>query len=208
MAGQRVRLMLESGAASELHIASCPCNGRNLHFSVRRDRDAFSRELFQRNPTRALVTVTGPYGNFVLDEDSHAPAVFIAIDDGIAPIKSLIEHAVSIDSIEAFHLYWSAPDPTGHYHERWCRALKDALDNFTFTPLVNAAPEDLLALLEADLPRGIAERGPAAPAAAEGAPAQALRYYLAGPAAAIDAIAAALGKAGVAADRIAAEALD
>jgi len=192
MAGQRARLTLETGATAELPIASCPCNGRNLQFSVRRGSDAFSRDLFEHASPRQLINLIGPYGDFVLHEDATEPAVFIAIGDGIAPIKSLIEHAISIDTIEAFHLYWSVGTADGHYHQRWCRALKESLDNFAFTPLVSADVGDLLALLRADL----ADRMPA------------LRYYAAGPRADVDAIAAALRDAGIDAGRIAGEGLD
>lgn len=190
MAGQRARLTLESGATAELSIASCPCNGRNLQFMVRRGADAFSAEVFAPLSTRQLVTLTGPYGQFVLHEDAPEPAVFIAIDDGIAPVKSLIEHAVSIDSIEAFHLYWQVTATGVHHQGHWWRALKDALDNFAFTPLMDASPADLIALLRADLD---------APKAA--------RYYVAGPAGAIGPIVAALTEAFVAPERISVEGL-
>ena len=35
MAGQRASLILEDGTCAELPIASCPCNGREIHFFVR-----------------------------------------------------------------------------------------------------------------------------------------------------------------------------
>ena len=190
MAGQRARLTLEDGAERELPIASCPCDGRHLQFSVRRGADAFGARLFEQQPLREMVRVQGPAGSFVLREDATEPAVFFAIGDGIAPIKSLIEHAISIDHIEAFHLYWTAGSPDGHYHQRWCRALKETLDNFAFTPLVNAAAADMIAVLRADVP----------------AP-ERLRYYVAGPAEPVGQLAGALQSAGIAAERISAEAL-
>ncbi|EIC20416.1 2Fe-2S iron-sulfur cluster-binding protein [Thiorhodovibrio frisius] len=152
MAGQSARLQLEDSTKTELPIASCPCNGRTLHFYIRRGRDAFSDAVFSRTLSRAPVLVSGPQGDFVLREADPGPAVFIAFGDGIAPIKSLIEHAVSIDTAASLHLYWSTSGTEGFYLEGWCRALKDALDHFAFTPLVNATAEDLLALLRADLP--------------------------------------------------------
>jgi CDP-4-dehydro-6-deoxyglucose reductase len=190
MAGQRARLTLENGAARELPIASCPCNGRNLQFSVRRGDDAFGAYVLDRRPAREMIRVQGPYGDFVLHEESTEPAVFIAIGDGIAPIKSLIEHAISIDQIEAFHLYWTVDEPGGHYHERWCRALKETLDNFAFTPLVGAETDDLAALLRSDLP----DPG-------------ALRCYIAGPAPQVHELAAALQTTGVPEERVAIEEL-
>jgi CDP-4-dehydro-6-deoxyglucose reductase len=127
----------------------------------------------------------------VLAENSTDPAVFIAIGDGIAPIKSLIEHAVSIDSIEAFHLYWSVATGDGHYHERWCRALRDSLDNFAFTPLIEATGPDLLALLEADLTE-LAR----------------MRFYVAGPTNEVSNVVAALEAAAVPAERVCSDGLD
>lgn len=188
MAGQRVVLTLEDGATRELPIASCPCNGRQLWFFVRRSDDAFSRAAFEHLRQGQLVCVQGPRGDFVLREDAPEPAVFVAYGDGIAPIKSLIEHAISIDLIESFHLYWDTDHAEGHHQAHWGRALKDALDNFSFTPLASGRPEDVIALVQADLEE-IAS----------------VRFYLAGPAAEVEALAELLVISGVPRQRIAIE---
>jgi CDP-4-dehydro-6-deoxyglucose reductase len=80
------------------------------------------------------VRVDGPRGQFVLNEESHRPLIFIAGDTGFAPVKSLIEHAMALDAAEALHLYWIASG-TGHYLDNLCRSWSDALDNFRYTPL-------------------------------------------------------------------------
>jgi CDP-4-dehydro-6-deoxyglucose reductase, E3 len=188
MSGQRVRLTLECGASRELSIASCPCNARNLWFYVRRGADAFSDAVF--NPLRPghTITVDGPYGHFVLTEDAPEPAVFIAFGDGIAPVKSLIEHAVSIDLIESFHLYWDTRYPEGHYQGRWGRALSDALDNFQLTPLMSGRAEDVFAVIRAD--HGDLRE---------------LRFYLAGPDSPIRKLAELIRASGVPDERVAYE---
>lgn len=188
MAGQRARLTLDTGASVELPIASCPCNGRNLQFAVRRDGNDFSHALFEQASARQPIDLKGPYGSFVLHEDATDPAIFIAVDDGIAPIKSLIEHAISIDTIEAFYLYWSVQEPEEHYHRRWCRALQDTLDNFTFKPLIAADADTLMALLRLDL-----------------TDLPGLRFYLAGSSVLISSLRSQLVAAGVTDDRIASE---
>jgi len=193
MAGQRALLSLEDGSSTELPIASCPCNGRNLHFFVRRKagnafRDAiFGDEIKQGH----LITIDGPRGSFVLNEESPEPAIFIAIGDGISPIKSLIEHAVSIDLIESFHLYWAVPDPEAQYQARWCRAMKESLDNFAYTPLINASTDDLLAMVGADHSQ-----------------AENYRFYLAGPKHEIAQIAQGLQKLNVEKAHVSVEVLD
>lgn len=151
MAGQRARLALDGGGEAELHIASCPCDGRSLEFYVRRaGTGGFAARVFGDLKPQSLVTVTGPFGEFVLEEESSDPSVFIAYGDGLAPVKSLIEHAVSIDVIEAFHLYWLTSAESGHYMDHWCRSLRDALDNFRYVPLPGVGGAELVDRLQAD----------------------------------------------------------
>jgi len=196
MAGQRLLLQLENGSSAELPIASCPCDPRNLQFLVRRRPDnPFAEALFSdRIRPGHLITLQGPLGCFVLDESSSAPAVFIAFGEGIAPVRGLIEHGVSIDLIESFHLYWYAPEhePFACQNQwRWYRAMKDALDNFFVTPMVDASVEDVIALVIADHPDP-ANR----------------RFYLAGPSIQIEPLALALRERGVPEEHLSLEFLE
>ncbi len=157
LAGQSVSLTLSGGASASLPVASCPCDERNLQFHVRRrNGDEFSTQLFDALGVSDTVHIDGPRGEFVLDEDSPRPLVFIAAEAGFAPIKSLVEHAMALDAAEHLHLYWIASRETGHYLDNLCRSWNDALDNFHYVPLTSdpALPEDsaaeqtLLAVLE------------------------------------------------------------
>jgi len=193
MAGQRAQLLLENGSGAELPIASCPCNGRNLHFFVRLvPGNPFAQTVFDDLCLGHMVTVKGPTGRFVLDEESPEPAVFIAFGDGIAPIKSLLEHAVSIDVIESFHLYWAVSEAQGQYQANWCRAMSESLDNFAYTPLPNAGAEEALAAVIAASPP---EK-------------EARRYYVAGPEAQARSFADGMTELGALADRLMVETLD
>lgn len=138
LAGQSACLSL--GAASAwLPIASCPCDDRNLQFHVRRrDGDAFAERVFAGLEGVDTVRVEGPRGKFVLREDSDRPLVFIAGEGGFAPVKSLIEHAMALDTAESLDLCWSA-SAGGHYLDNLCRAWGDALDNFRYHPIATPA---------------------------------------------------------------------
>ena len=70
----------------------------------------------------------------------------IAIDDGFAPVDSLIEHAIAVDAAESIALYWASSQPGGQYLPNQCRAWAAALDEFSYLPL---AVDDLLAALAA-----------------------------------------------------------
>jgi CDP-4-dehydro-6-deoxyglucose reductase len=136
LAGQSASLALADGTGASLPVASCPCDDRNLHFHVRRRAgDAFAERVFGGLKGVDSVRVEGPRGEFVLNEESHRPLVFIAGESGFAPIKSLIEHAMALDASESLHLVWVAAGAGGHYLDNLCRSWGDALDNFRYTPL-------------------------------------------------------------------------
>lgn len=145
LAGQHVTLRLADGAETELPVASCPCDDRNLQFHVcHSPGDAFAERVFGRLRVSDPVTLEGPRGEFVLHDGSTRPLIFLACDTGFAPVKSLIEHAMSLETAESLHLYWIARDARGHYMQNLCRAWADALDNFHYTPLTleNAGTEE------------------------------------------------------------------
>jgi CDP-4-dehydro-6-deoxyglucose reductase len=138
LAGQAVTLGLPSrrdgGDLHALHaIASCPCDDRNLQFFVPRDADdPVASQLFEGGvKVGDAITVWGPEGRFVLAEGAH-PLVFAACDTGIAPVKSLIEHALSLDSAPSISLFWLATRPDGHFIANQCRAWSEALDPFEY----------------------------------------------------------------------------
>ena len=136
LAGQSVSLALPEGTSASLPVASCPCDDRNLQFHIRRRAgDAFAERVFGALKGVETLRVTGPRGQFVLNEESPRPLVFIAADSGFAPIKSLIEHAMALDASETLHLYWIASGAGGHYLDNLCRSWSDALDNFRYTAL-------------------------------------------------------------------------
>ncbi len=140
LGGQSVQISA-NGASGRYAIASCPCEDRHIEVQVpRRDGDAFAETLFASIKAGDTVEVEGPYGEFVLDEDSPRPVIFLAFGAGFAPIKSLIQHAMSLELAESMDLHWLA-DAAGHYQDNLCRAWADALDNFSYVP--HPPPDDL-----------------------------------------------------------------
>lgn len=132
-AGQRVKVTTEDGASTELYIASCPCDGRNLQFLVFSgigcpiEPHVFSGEL-----AKQTLVIEGPEGDFLLREDSTRPVVFVAKGGGLAPVKSLTEQAITIDDAEDITLILIGGTPPESSLENLCRSWKDALDNFDY----------------------------------------------------------------------------
>lgn len=150
LAGQSALLGLPGGPATSRPIASCPCDDRNLQFHIARgDGDAFAERVFEGLRSGDVVHVEGPRGTFVLKEVSHRALLFVAVETGFAPIKSLVEHALSLDAAESLHLYWIARAQGAHYLDNLCRSWSEALDNFRYVPVTaggGLADEDLARL--------------------------------------------------------------
>ncbi|MEQ1591888.1 MAG: 2Fe-2S iron-sulfur cluster-binding protein [Thiobacillaceae bacterium] len=133
LGGQSVQLSV-NGTSGRYAIASCPCEDRHIEVQVPRDpHDAFAKAMCNGLKANDTVEVDGPYGEFVLDEDSPRPTIFLAFGAGFAPIKSLIQHAMSLELAESMDLHWLA-DAAGHYQDNLCRAWADAFDDFTYAP--------------------------------------------------------------------------
>jgi len=137
-------------------IASCPCDDRNLHFFIAREPDnALARQVFDGTlKVGDPVNLWGPIGDFVLADSAH-PLVFAACDTGFAPIKSLIEHALSLDAAPSLSLFWLATRSDGHFQANQCRAWSEALDPFEYALFTDsdlaAGARQMAAAMRADL---------------------------------------------------------
>jgi CDP-4-dehydro-6-deoxyglucose reductase len=110
MAGQDVELSFKK-ITSRYPIASCPCYSMYLEFHIRKSaKDNFSQAIFSKAiKVKTKIDLIGPKGVFVLKENSTKPMVFIALEAGFAPIRSLIEHAFSLEMSNPVYFYWGYP---------------------------------------------------------------------------------------------------
>ena len=156
LAGQSLTLAAGQGEAALHPIASCPCDDRNLQFFIaRNDNDPLAQRLFAGALKAGdAISLRGPVGEFVLADSPH-PLVFAACDTGFAPIKSLIEHALSLDAAPTITLFWLATRPDGHFMANQCRAWSEALDPFEYSLSVHSdaamGASQMAAAMRADL---------------------------------------------------------
>ncbi len=181
LAGQNVLLRVGQSFTAELPVASCPCDDRNLLFHVRRQTgNLFSDYVFEHLKAGEVVEVEGPQGEFILHEKSERPLYFFAFDGGFAPIKSLVEHAMSLE-VETLHLHWIASSREQLYLPNVGRAWGDALDDFHYSEFTTGFDLRVMnAKREALLQHHLQELTNSDPAMTRG------DVYLAGPEAAIN----------------------
>ncbi len=153
LAGQNLQLCLDNhldkdgqALTAVYSIASCPCEPANLEFHLPvNDNDPFCHTIMHKLKHHENISVHGPHGSFVLNEDSPNSLIFVAWDLGFAAIKSLVEHAMSLDNADTIHLYWITTKTENHYLDNLCRAWNDALDNFTYSRIMCEAKTDVIA---------------------------------------------------------------
>lgn len=73
--------------------------------------------------------------------------LLLASDTAIAPIKSIIEHAINLELSQPMNLYWHTTAARGHYLHNYFRSLTDALDDFRYLPIAGALSADTLTQL-------------------------------------------------------------
>ena len=140
-AGQSITVHLQNSLKRNKSIASCPCDGLKPEIHVRyRENDAFSEYIFKQLKKNDSVDIQGPQGEFVLDDDSSRPLVFIAYDTGFSSIKSLLEHAIALEKEQLIQLYWIVTPNNTPYMDNYCRSIAYALDNFSYTPIAIREP--------------------------------------------------------------------
>ena len=85
LAGQYVVLQGPQGLSTEVAVASCPCNGRDLEFHLRDKGDPFARWALAELAVGTSLELRGPYGAFALDEASPRTLLLVAEGTGFAP---------------------------------------------------------------------------------------------------------------------------
>ena len=130
LAGQDVLLTFQQ-MTKRYPIASCPCNGGELEFHIpKRKSDAFSERLFSTLKRGDAITITGPRGQFSLDEHSSRHLVFVAWENGFAPVRSLVKHFISLEMDNPVSFYWIAKQQP--YQQNRAHSWGAVLDPFDY----------------------------------------------------------------------------
>lgn len=92
--GQWVNFRFPEGVSRAYTIASAPECPDAVQLCVRVGGGRGGESL-QKLQAGASVSIDGPYGDFLLPNDDHRGAVFLAGDTGIAPVRSIVLHMLA-----------------------------------------------------------------------------------------------------------------
>ena len=146
VAGQYIDVMLKDGKRRSYSIANMPSvhGVIDLELHIRHTPGGvFTDHVFSAMKERELLRFEGPLGTFFLREDSDKPVIFLASGTGFAPIKAIIEYALSKDTARPMTLYWGGNRPGDLYMRDLAEGWAADHPQFTFVPVIsNALPED------------------------------------------------------------------
>lgn len=152
MAGQWLEITIE-GESRMVPAASCPCEERRIEVHLLCDRGGRLESRIRAGLKPGDdVRVRGPFGDFVLDDTSSRPLLLLASGSGFSPIKSVLQHALSLDHAPSITLYRIA-GADGFYQENLVKSYAAALDQLRYFPChadqgTRAAIADCLARIE------------------------------------------------------------
>lgn len=108
-AGQYINIAVGEDDSRSFSIANAPLGGDHIELHIRHiGGGEFSDYIFNRLASGDVLQVTGPHGQFHLREHSQRPVILVAGGTGFAPIKGLIEEAISAGLHRPMYLYWGA----------------------------------------------------------------------------------------------------
>jgi NAD(P)H-flavin reductase/quinol-cytochrome oxidoreductase complex cytochrome b subunit len=143
-AGQYINIVLEDGAKRAFSFATAPGTSDFVELHVRRvPGGRFTAYVFDKMKVGDKLRFEGPFGAFVLHEESPRPIIFVAGATGFAPVKSMLEEAFRRNIRRPMVLYWGVRTRADLYMaelpERWAREHS----NFSFVPVLSEPrPED------------------------------------------------------------------
>ena len=138
-AGQSALVNIK-GHSCELPIASCPCEDRNIVIHVPPGNEKLLAQL-QKMRRNSLLNLNAPHGQFVLDTASTTPIIMIGHGIGLAPLRSIIEHSLSLLPDRSITITFINNDHPPYLHNLM-RSWADSFDNVTYHWICDNTPEN------------------------------------------------------------------
>lgn len=134
-AGQYVEILLRSGDCLLLSIANAPTQDGRIDFHLRHDASHPLAKIFLDELKNApTVALRGPFGVSTLEQTSpeEEVLVFLAGGTGFAPIKALLEIALT-EKRSKLLLYWGIKRPEDAYDLALLQLWKQHYPHFEYT---------------------------------------------------------------------------
>ena len=143
LAGQYVDLITRDGMRRSFSIANPPEDNSMLVLHIRKvPGGAFTDIVFAGLPLKTLLRIEGPLGGFFLREDSDRPVIMMAGGTGIAPLRSMLLHAIETGFDRPVQLYWGVRGERDLYERDLIQELAEDNENLSWVPVLSEPDEN------------------------------------------------------------------
>lgn len=107
LAGQYVDILLPQGKRRAFSLANAPQDDAFLQLHIRHTPGGkFTAHVFNTMKERDILRLCGPHGSFFLRSESAKPILLVAAGTGFAPIKAMVQQAISEGNKRSMYVYW------------------------------------------------------------------------------------------------------
>lgn len=139
-AGQYAELIVPgTSVARQYSMANSPSEQRLLEFHVRCTEGgrATAGWIFDTLAVGDRIDLRGPLGQFGIVEAQAEPAILVGGGTGLAPLKSIVRHALDGDLLPSIHLYHGGRRAIDLYDVEYFRAIEAADARFHYHPVLS-----------------------------------------------------------------------
>lgn len=141
-AGQYIDILLPDGRHRSFSIANAPHTGDSLDLHIRIvEGGEFTNKALKEIEEKTILRIEGPHGQFYLREESDRDIIFMAGGTGFAPIKSIIEYAVTHNIERNMYLYWGVRSQEDLYMHKLAKMWDDDFNHIHYIPVLSDPAE-------------------------------------------------------------------
>ena len=143
LAGQYIEILLKDGQRRAFSLAMAPEAGAPLQLHIRHiPGGLFTDHVFNGLKERDMLRIHGPLGNFFLREDSEKPVLLVVGGTGFAPIKAIVECALTRKLKLPMHIYRGARREGDLYLGELAEHWSAVHPHIRYVPVLSDTPPD------------------------------------------------------------------
>ncbi len=142
-AGQYVEILQRDSSPKPFSIANMPTSdNKDIEFHIRHNPDnPYTSEVIDEIKAQQQLHLRGPFGSCILRKEPPYPLIFLAGGAGFAPIKALIEQALTENVKQPIYLYWGVRIIEDFYCHDLVLDWAKCFENFHYIPVLSGKNE-------------------------------------------------------------------
>jgi CDP-4-dehydro-6-deoxyglucose reductase len=138
ISGQYLDILLRDGRRRSFSMANKAAAKGAIELHIREVPGGyFTGQVFNEMKEKDMLRIQGPFGTFILRDDSSNPVVMIAGGTGFAPLKSMLEGVREKGCSRPIHLYCGARAASDLYFDKQLQQWLEELDCLSYTPVLS-----------------------------------------------------------------------